>query len=89
MVVLLLITVLLRLYINTIEGRRDIDSSFALLASNLESFSLPASCCGARGVARLTAVCTPPRSHRTSTPQPISSSATSESRAGLLGHGRS
>ena len=36
MVVLLLITGLLRLYINTIEGRRDIDSSFALVASNLE-----------------------------------------------------
>ena len=36
MVVLLLITALLRLYINTIEGRRDINSSFALVASNLE-----------------------------------------------------
>jgi hypothetical protein len=38
MVVLRLITILLRLYINTIEGRRDIDSSFAPVAqaSNLE-----------------------------------------------------
>ena len=48
MVVLLLITVLLRSYINTIEGRRDIDSgsSFALMAARLAISSMAVSPAG-------------------------------------------
>ena len=53
MVILLLLTVLLRLYINTIQGRKVIVSSFALVASNLghrmtvpPHIKLPPNCTG-------------------------------------------